>query len=188
MVRSFYPDQSNIETNVIHFETKTIITKIKENYVEFWKHKMTNSSKLSFLCQFKKEYKLEPYLSLISNPKVRKTFSQFRVSNHKPNIERGRYENIAREQRICKLCQTHEIENEFHFAFKCEKYKEIRNRSHNALKDIFNLNTTTETKIKLLEHTMSSDDPVLIHLFSKFIHLCFIDRENGLKSITQLSP
>ena len=64
---------------------------------------MINSSKPSFFCTFKNEYKMEEYLSLIDNPMIRRTFSQYRVSNHKLQIERGRYENVSREQRFCKL-------------------------------------------------------------------------------------
>jgi hypothetical protein len=64
---------------------------------------------------------MEKYLSLIQNPTIRTTFSQYRISNHKLQIERGRYENIPREERICKLCDSGEVENEFHFAVTCPK-------------------------------------------------------------------
>ena len=57
------------------------------------------------------------------------------------------------------------------------------NNSYNILKNLFNLNNTTEGKQKLLEHTMSTDDPVLINLFSKHIFLCKTKRENSLKSM-----
>jgi hypothetical protein len=43
------------------------------------------------------------------------------------------------------------------------------------------LSTTSQTKQKLLEHLMSSNDIVIINLFSKFISLCLIERENSLK-------
>jgi hypothetical protein len=45
---------------------------------------------------------------------------QYRISNRKLQIERGRYENIPREERICKLCDSGEVENEFHFAITCQ--------------------------------------------------------------------
>ena len=158
------------------------MNEVKEKYVEFWKHKMANSSKLSFLCTFKKDYKMEKYLTIIKNPNIRKVMSQFRVSNHKLQIERGRYENIPRDQRICKLCDSGEIEDEFHFTFKCKKFDHLRENSNNILKTMFELNTTDESKRKLLQHTMSSEDPVAIALFCKFISDCFNERENGLKS------
>ena len=45
---------------------------------------------------------MEEYLSLIDNPTIRKTFSQFRISNHKMQIERGRYENICNNVTLVK--------------------------------------------------------------------------------------
>ena len=47
---------------------------------------------------------------------------------------------------------------------------------------MFELNTTDENKRKLLQHTMSSEDPVAIALFCKFISDCFNERENSLIS------
>jgi hypothetical protein len=97
---------------------------------------------------------MEEYLSLIANPTIRRTFSQYRVSNHKLQIECGRYENISREQRFCKLCNTGEMENEYHLALSCLKYEELRNNSNNILKNVFYLNNTMEGKQKLFEHAM----------------------------------
>ena len=88
-----------MESDIVNYDTKTIVNKMKDKYVEFWRHKTINSSTLSFFCTFKNEYKMEEYLSLIDNPTIRRTFSQYRVSNHKLQIERKRYENVSREQR-----------------------------------------------------------------------------------------
>ena len=125
---------------------------------------------------------------MIKNPNIRKTFSQFRISNHKLEIERWRYENISSDQRICKLCDSHEIEDEFHFAFKCPRFEHLRENSHNILKTMFKLNTTDASKRMLLQHTMSSKDPVALTLFCKFSSDCFNERENGLKSSETNTP
>ena len=183
MLKVFYPDQTNIDTEIVNYQTKTIVDKMKEKYIEFWKHKMMNSSKLSFLSKFKTEYRIEPYLSIIKNPSVRKTFSKFRISNHKLEIESGRYKNVCREERICQVCHSGEVENELHFALTCQKYNEIRNNSSTILKNVLKLGSTTESKTKILEHIMLSDDLVLIHLFSQFIYTCYKTRENSLKSM-----
>ena len=144
---------------------------------------MINSFKLSFFCKVKNEYKMEEYLSLIKNPTIRRTFSQYRISNHKLQIERGRYENIPREERTCKLCDSGEVENEFHFAVTYQNYQHLRDNSNNILKNMFDPNITKETKQKFLQHTMSSDDPVLVNLFSNYLFLCTKEREDSLKSL-----
>ena len=125
MLKALYPNGTNLQTAIPNYNTPTLMNEVKEKYVEFWKHKMVNSSKLSFLCTFKKDYQMEKYLTIIKNPNIRKVISQFRVSNHKLQIERGRYENIPRDQRICKLCDSGEIEDEFNFTFKCQKFVKI---------------------------------------------------------------
>ena len=129
-----------------------------------WRHKMVNSTKLSFYGNLKKEYRLEDYLTFIKNAKQRKIFTQYRISNHKLLIEYGRYQNIPREQRICQLCTLNEVEDEYHFTLSCQYYKSLRDDSHNILKDIFDMRICKETKHKLLQHTMSSTDTVVVNL------------------------
>jgi hypothetical protein len=41
---------------------------------------------------------------------------------HKLPVENGRWENIARENRICPLCNNGEIGDEFHYLFKCQYF------------------------------------------------------------------
>ena len=41
-------------------------------------------------------------------------------------IERGRYTNIDRSNRMCKLCGE-SIEDEYHFLLVCHIYEQIRN-------------------------------------------------------------
>jgi hypothetical protein len=72
MLKSFYDNTTNLECDIINYDTKTIINKMKDKYFEFWRHKIINSSKLSFFCIFKKEYKMEKYLSIINNPTIYK--------------------------------------------------------------------------------------------------------------------
>lgn len=52
--------------------------------------------------------------------------SKYRLSSHQLEIERGRFYNIHRNERVCKLCSLSQIEDEFHFILICPFYKEIR--------------------------------------------------------------
>ena len=126
---------------------------------------------------------MEQYLSIIENSTVRRTLSQYRLSNHKLQIERGRYENIPQDERIYRFCNSGEVENEYHFALTCQKYEDLRINSDNILKKYFYFKNTWEGKQKLFQHAMSSDDPVLIYLLAKFIFLCYTIRADSLKSI-----
>jgi hypothetical protein len=50
------------------------------------------------------------------------TLSKFRITNHKLPVENGRWKNIARENRICPLCNNGDIGDEFHYLFKCQYF------------------------------------------------------------------
>jgi len=51
---------------------------------------------------------------------------RFRSSNHNLPIETGRYINVERKDRICQLCTSHDIGDEYHYLFICSNFKEDR--------------------------------------------------------------
>lgn len=53
--------------------------------------------------------------------------SKYRLSSHmhQLEIERGRFYNIPRNDRVCKLYSLSQIEDEFYFILICPFYKEI---------------------------------------------------------------
>jgi hypothetical protein len=55
--------------------------------------------------------KLEDYLSTLNNFNSRKILTKFRISDHKLEIEIGRYKKVPREQRICKACKVFDNKN-----------------------------------------------------------------------------
>ena len=52
--------------------------------------------------------------------------SQFRLSSHDLEIERGRYADVDRDARICHFCNNNQIENEYHFLLICPLYRGLR--------------------------------------------------------------
>jgi len=87
-----------------------------------------NNKKLCTYKHFKPDYCMEPYLYCITDPIVRKEVTCLRISAHTLNIERGRYKNINRDKRICSVCNSGEIENEFHFMMDCAFYLDLRQK------------------------------------------------------------
>ena len=57
---------------------------------------------------------------------------KLRISNHKLDIETGRYNKISRCDRICPVCSL-DIEDEIHFLFDCAKYSSIRGDVANTI-------------------------------------------------------
>ena len=85
--------------------------------------------KLSLYKLFKDNRKEELYLSLNIPRRLRTNLARFRTSSHCLEIEIGRHYNLAREDRLCKLCGTYNIiaiEDEYHVLFHCPSYKHLR--------------------------------------------------------------
>ena len=67
------------------------------------------------------------YLETIHVNKFRVSRSKFRLSYlHDLAIEKGRFDKINRENRICIYCYMNITENEFHVLLVCPKYKHLR--------------------------------------------------------------
>ena len=74
-------------------------------------------------------------------------------------IELGRYQtdHISRENRLCRLCKSNQVENETHFLLDCSKYSLQRRTFLNRINELisnFERKSTSES-IKLL---MNSND------------------------------
>ena len=56
----------------------------------------------------------------------RSNIAKLRMCAHNLEIEKGRYVQINRTERFCKICTDLEIEDENHFLWQCEKYRKER--------------------------------------------------------------
>ena len=86
---------------------------------DIWRHSVEHSKKLEFYKVFKDEYSTSDYLHQLRNFNERRNLVKFKISNHKLMIEQGRYQSdrIPRENRLCPLCKTNQVENESHSCF-----------------------------------------------------------------------
>ena len=103
----------------------------------------------------------------------RRNLVKFKLSNHKLMIELGRYQtdHISRENRLCPLCKSNQIENETHFLLDCSKYSSQRQTFLNRINELipnFERKSTSES-IKLL---MNCNDYHVNKLVMKFISSC----------------
>ena len=106
------------EFTSIHWLKSTIFYKLKEKFVRNWRYEIYDSSKGINYRIYKHDLSLENYL-LDLPPKLARAYCKFRTRNIKIPIESGRWSNIPREERLCKLCILNEIGDEFHYLFNC---------------------------------------------------------------------
>ena len=62
----------------------------------------------SFFCVSKRNFMFEPYIDNLEFQN-RKAVSKLRLSDHKFPIEKLRYENKKREERLCEICNLNDI-------------------------------------------------------------------------------
>ena len=100
--------------------------RILDIYKQTWYVAVNNSNRLLLYSRYKHEFIFEKYLDFIVEKKYRIALSQFRLSSHDLEIERGRYADVDRADRICHFCNNNQIENEYHFLLICPLYSELR--------------------------------------------------------------
>ena len=76
---------------------------------------------------FKKALKFENYLTVL-NYKQASNLCRFRTGNYKLPIVAGRlrFSGVARNERLCNLCNTNSIGDEFHYIFQCKTLEKER--------------------------------------------------------------
>ena len=89
------------------------------NFINTWHEKINNSEKCLNYRIFKNKFGFEEYLIRLPF-NLRIGFTRFRMSNHALPIEKGRHENLSRNERLCDICNT--IGGEYHYIFQCELF------------------------------------------------------------------
>ena len=117
-------DMIQLFNNPLSCKTKEI-SLIKHRLQQQFRNKsfseLNQSDKLRTYKEFKCPFQYEPYLKHLSNSKLRKSLTQFRISCHRLFIETGRYSipKIPAEDRLCKFCNLTQVEDEMHFLTVC---------------------------------------------------------------------
>ncbi len=63
----------------------------------------------------------------------RSLISQLRLCILPIRIETGRYSNLPEQQRLCLLCDSNQVENEWHLLFHCNLYDVERSQFEHSL-------------------------------------------------------
>ena len=129
---------------------------------------------------FKTEIKLEHYLLVVNNSVTRRFLSRFRLSSHNLCIETGRWQRpkIPPEDHICPSCNNG-VEDELHVLAQCQRYNDLRLRVpffHKLSMLLNDFENQCDNQKFIL--AMSSTDPEVIKMVSKFVNAIFSLRES----------
>ena len=124
--------------------------RLKKKFTDSWSHNKSSSSKLTFYNKIKHAFGRETYLDVSKGFTCRSSTTKLRISAHDLQIEKGRYFNIAKENRICHWCQTSMgsrlIEDEEHVLINCDLYAGLRQQLITRLNKHATLLTNTQTE------------------------------------------
>ena len=95
--------------------------RIKDHVIQNWNGTIGISSKCLNYRLYKHEFVFEKYFHILPND-LALSLCKFRLMNHKLPFEKGRFENVAREQRTCHLCDGNLLGDEFYYLFNCKYF------------------------------------------------------------------
>ena len=141
------------------------VQRLKDQYVQNWFTDVSLNRKLVLYKDFKLNCSHESYLDIIKIRTYRHALAQIRTGHHSLEIEKGRYINIPRNQRLCKVCSSY-IEDEYHFVLCCNVYDDLRDmylpKKYHSQPNLHTFN--------ILMSTRSSD---IIHSLAKYVYYAF---------------
>jgi hypothetical protein len=137
-----------------------------------WRSDVANSAKLRTYVIYKNEYGLDRFVFKVLNRGYRSVLSKFRAGTLPLEIEVGRWRGIPVEERICKLCNSGNVENEMHFLLDCSLYLPMRNAFFGQIEER-NVGFSEKTRNEQLCILMSES---FIVETSKFLYNCMSKR------------
>jgi hypothetical protein len=144
-------------------------------YFQSWFSEINNSRRLEAYSIFKYSFEFEKYLDQLKEPKYRIALTKFRISAHHLAIETGRFENIDRNNRICRNCNMNMIESEYHFLLACPFYRELR---HKYFKPYY----CQWPNLRKFETLMSSKSTRVLLNLAKFLYFANKTRNESSQS------
>lgn len=142
-----------------------ILQKLEGKYMQFWTEKVNSSSKLEFYRIVTKEYETASYLTNDIDFKYKQALCKLRISAHDLKIEKGRYDNTPKENRLCQRCGV--IENELHMLDTCIEYKHFREQLMKQVNK--SIPVYTMPSQLLLEDNLQ-------FMLGKFVYNCFLKK------------
>jgi hypothetical protein len=105
-----------------------IYKRMHEVEQEEWLKEINSKAKLRTYRTFKTKLELEPYLLSENNKPGRYLLTSIRTGTNKLRIETGRWKRPREEEseRVCRSCNSGEVEDEKHFVLNCTAYKDLR--------------------------------------------------------------
>ena len=91
-----------------------------------WDEDALTKSKLDSYVLFRNRYTKNILAKMKLNRRTRSAITRLAAGILPIEVEIGRYTNIKREKRLCKVCHLNKVEDEAHFLFSCAPLQSVR--------------------------------------------------------------
>ena len=104
-----------------------------------------------------RQYTMAAFLTTVSDTKLRRTLTKYRLSEDHLAVEVGRHRPtwLPRQERLCSHCDQGAVETELHFLIHCNKYEGLRDQYFtkiiNIFPDFLNLSDPERLPVLLVE-------------------------------------
>ena len=98
---------------------------LKDQHMQSWHDDISTSDKCLNYRLFIECHCYEQYLDILSGYSCIQEFIYFRLFNTHLPIEKGRWLGIPRNERVCRLCNSNQLGDEFHYLFSCQFFFKI---------------------------------------------------------------
>ena len=130
-----------------------------------WRESVSESSKAYYYRNYMTDLTVAKYIFYNIPFKFRIALSKLRCSVHTLHIEVGRQNDVSAENRLCYVCNSHVIEDEFHFIMNCSAFDHLR--------DLYLPHLSNERKdITVFNRLMNADERITLSL-AKYIYFAF---------------
>jgi hypothetical protein len=133
-LEDFWECQDEMNLGVDEWRS-VVLAKVQEKEEREWRVRMEGKSKLRTYRQFKEVLERELYLEE-GTASQRRVMVMVRGGSNDLRIERGRYEKLRVEERVCIFCDAKEVEDERHFLCQCDAWAEQRTEVLQKVRDM----------------------------------------------------
>ena len=141
----------------------SIDLRLKDQFKQNWFSDMNISSKGLCYRIFKCDFGIEKYFSILPfNYAV--LFCKYRCGSHRLPVETGRWQNVSRHDRLCHLCDSPDIGDEFHYIMSCSFFT-------NERKQLLPLYYCRNVNIIKFQQLFSSNNMSILSKLCKLIRL-----------------
>ena len=124
---NIWNDQSVMNEKVF---LATFEQRLKDEFIQKCFSDIRNSNRCRLYKEIKTVFECESFMNCNIRRDVRVCFTKLRLSSHKFLVEHARWlkVKVPCTQRTCTLCNSNDIEDEYHVTLVCEYFRDVRKK------------------------------------------------------------